>query len=468
MQLMCVTGKIPKISKKEKIKSKAKSGGNAAKISSSEEATSTTRTSMGNVPNSVENSTPLDRKKENKFLIPRFKSDEENPLYLLKPLDPEVAQRLARLTFEEPFIHPLDLETLQNVEEWRLDEVIQHDTEEWRQKTDTRNEQFAAFNWQRTLLFLDELRAGTHDVYCDNLAQVNYVNEVIDKYRNLMLKRSEAEKRTSRIHGDFWKSLIEVKEPKISASASSSKTAAKPNPFTAGTTGKANPGANPGHTAGYTRGYDPGSTPGATRGYNPGIPQGSARWWGSPLPESGTFSAHPRYNDPGEKSSGREFREQEEMFSEDSTANVDTNPHQDPQDNQSEKDELESFDDKPWDRDGQQTLFGSETRNTFVLSQSLVKLTPLIQENDKELTLDMVQKFVDNCRRALANGQPINILSLIPPNHQTVIDFRLMAWQRPTIRATKTPEELFQNLFILVGPQTAKVLGVEEQRTTFF
>jgi hypothetical protein len=43
-----------------------------------------------------------------------------------------------------------------------------------------------------------------------------------------------------------------------------------------------------------------------------------------------------------------------------------------------------------------------------------------------------------------------------------------MAWQRPTIRATKTPEELFQNLFILVGPQTAKVLSVEEQRTTFF
>ena len=76
------------------------------------------------------------------------------------------------------------------------------------------------------------------------------------------------------------------------------------------------------------------------------------------------------------------------------------------------------------DREKQHTLFGSETRKTFVMSQSLVKLTPLILENEKDLTLEMVQRFVDTWRRAIANGQPINVLSLIPPNHQTVIDFK--------------------------------------------
>ena len=43
-----------------------------------------------------------------------------------------------------------------------------------------------------------------------------------------------------------------------------------------------------------------------------------------------------------------------------------------------------------------------------------------------------------------------------------------MAWQRPPIRATKIPEQLFQNLFLLVGPQTAKALSVDEQMATFF
>ena len=71
-----------------------------------------TRLSTGNaqISNTVDESTTLDRKKKSKnFLIPRFNPDEENPLSLLKPLSPEMAQRIAQQSFEEPMrnIHVL-------------------------------------------------------------------------------------------------------------------------------------------------------------------------------------------------------------------------------------------------------------------------------------------------------------------------------------------------------------------------
>jgi hypothetical protein len=85
-----------------------------AKETTGSNAPRTRPLSTGNaqISNTVDESTTLDRKKKNKnknFLIPRFNPDEENPLSLLKPLSPEMAQRIAQQSFEEPMrnIHVL-------------------------------------------------------------------------------------------------------------------------------------------------------------------------------------------------------------------------------------------------------------------------------------------------------------------------------------------------------------------------
>ena len=423
------------------------------------------RQSTGNASasNTVEKTTTLEGKKKNKkFLIPRFSTEEENPLSILKPLSSEMAQMIAEQTFEEPFIEPIDLTTLRNVGEYRVGDYIRIRTDEMRAETYERNESIAHFNWLRAIKFLDELRAGTHDIYCDNLAQYELVQEVINDQRKLKRQQAkEAKANKDEISSAYMHHLRKMTADN-KANKSSSKTTATSNPSGTGST-PSRSGSNP-----FLAGFNPSSPNPFSAGPDGKRNPSPDRRKSFPRPEGEKGVPNPKGYAPNDISSGQDYPMDEETWSGGSTSNKDTNSQQDQPDDQGEEFEQNSPDDKKGDRDGQHTLFGSETRNTIVMSHSLVKLAPLIQENDKDLTLEMVQKFVDTCRRAIANGQPINVLSLIPPNHQTVIDFRLMAWQRPPIRATKTPEQLFQNLFLLVGPQTAKALSVDEQMATFF
>ena len=130
-----------------------------------------------------------------------------------------------------------------------------------------------------------------------------------------------------------------------------------------------NPGHYPAKPSGASRGLDPGIPAGSSRGTRTGETAGSARFWGSPLPESGTVP-FPRFNDPSEKATGREDREETEMFSDGSTVPV---LHDDQPENPRDSD-MESSDARR-DRGPHYPRFGSESRNTFVLSHSLIKVT---------------------------------------------------------------------------------------------
>ena len=131
--------------------------------------------------------------------------------------------------FVEPFISPIDLTWLQDLSEYRIDEEIRVQKERIRAQMAERNSDFAHHNWQRTLCYLDDLRAGI-DVSCDNLAQYQVIQEIINDHRQLLRQRDidarGDQKEIGKRYREQLRKLLNPSEEKLQAK--------KPNPFLVG------------------------------------------------------------------------------------------------------------------------------------------------------------------------------------------------------------------------------------------
>ena len=398
-------------------------------------------------PDTVARATPS-RKPPAKpqYVIPRCNPMEENPLSVLPEVLLTEEERLAQA---RPLTLPpevkLALETLRTAADWR--EAVAAFKVDWQINNEDRNRTFHEHNSLRVLKLLEEYRAGTHDVVCDNLAQFYLVKEVVDDYQQA--RRKAKLDQEAQLEHQKW--LLREKLSGKSALFSESQPQARPDPFlgtratpVGGKFPAGRPDANPLTGARSTPGGGKFPAGGPDECLSPAtVPDGSY----SPVDESvaspvvGAGVGQGVSTPSGEATNLRRlFEGQRTGFAESSSSTATKSVGRE----------------------------SATTGEPILLSHSLVKLTPLIQEEERVLTRDMVQRFVDNCRRATANGQRVNVSALIPPNHQEVIDFQLMALLRPTIRSTATLEELYQNLFALVVDEAAKAHTPAEQEATFF
>jgi len=121
------------------------------------------------------------------YVIPRCNPMEENPLSVLPEVLLTEEERLAQA---RPLTLPpeakLALETLRTASNWR--EAVAAFKVDWQINNEDRNRTFHEHNSLRVLKLLEEYRAGTHDVVCDNLAQFYLVKEVVDDYQQARRK----------------------------------------------------------------------------------------------------------------------------------------------------------------------------------------------------------------------------------------------------------------------------------------
>jgi hypothetical protein len=73
-----------------------------------------------------------------------------------------------------------------------------------------------------------------------------------------------------------------------------------------------------------------------------------------------------------------------------------------------------------------------------------------------------VAKFADQVRRAVANGQIINIEALIPPVMSSVLEYELKAYKRPSIHDSDLDQLLASLQFLATGQKS----GIETARLT--
>ena len=75
-----------------------------------------------------------------------------------------------------------------------------------------------------------------------------------------------------------------------------------------------------------------------------------------------------------------------------------------------------------------------------------------------ELSAERVATFDEQVRRALANGQEVNVFALIPPEMQQLLDMQLEALDKPTLE-NSTIDELLNNLHGLTRTQKGTNIG---------
>ena len=205
------------------------------------------RSSSGEHPNPDISSGKSSAKPQ--FVIPRCTPLAENPLSALPAVLLTEDERVAQA---QPFVPPpeatLALETLRTADNWR--EAVAEFKVDWLINNADRNRAFHEHNRLRVLKLLEEYRAGTHDVVCDNLAQYYLVKEVIEDFQQAR-RKAKLDEDAQIVH---QRRLLQEKLGGPSALVSASKTPAKPNPFLELGTRKApvgeqfptgRPGANP-------------------------------------------------------------------------------------------------------------------------------------------------------------------------------------------------------------------------------
>jgi len=160
------------------------------------------------------------------YVIPRCNPMEENPLSVLPEVLLTEEERLAQA---RPLTLPpeakLALETLRTASNWR--EAVAAFKVDWQINNEDRNRTFHEHNHLRVLKLLEEYRAGTHDVVCDNLAQFYLVKEVVDDYQQA--RRKAKLDQEAQLEHQKW--LLREKLSGKSALFSESQPQARPDPF---------------------------------------------------------------------------------------------------------------------------------------------------------------------------------------------------------------------------------------------
>ena len=95
---------------------------------------------------------------------------------------------------------------------------------------------------------------------------------------------------------------------------------------------------------------------------------------------------------------------------------------------------------------------------TAGLVREPVVIAPLCGATDVELSAERVATFDEQVRRALANGQEVNVFALIPPEMQQLLDMQLGALDKPTLE-NSTIDELLNNLHGLTRTQKGTNIG---------
>jgi hypothetical protein len=243
------------------------------------------------------------------------------------------------------------------------------------------------------MYLLDKLRQGPHGVICDNLAQYQIVQEIIDHQRTA-LQRAAREQSQIKRFGQYYRSYHEKPDK-----SEVEDDLGLPDPWTMGWSDQ-----NVGRTVRTDRNTGRTGQPDRNTGRTGQTNQNAGRTGQTDLNVGRICKLDPNeriFFNPYDEDLHDDASEDQQSQAEDNNVRGDAGEKETSSRNarnNSEEVLNQSSRTSGKQRDGPEFLFGREVPTNQVLPNALVKLDLLIRENETELTFEMVKKFVETCR----------------------------------------------------------------------